>query len=113
MKKSVLIGAFVVSLLLLVASAFFGARGDLANAGGENNSTSQGKLRAIVCPDSYRGAEICTKEYNPVCGWYNASKVQCIKYPCAIEAGNICEACSNSDVEYYTEGLCPSEDVRA
>ncbi|MBU0757376.1 MAG: DUF333 domain-containing protein [Nanoarchaeota archaeon] len=48
----------------------------------------------------------CTKEYNPVCGWFN-QKIKCIKYPCASTYANRCIACSDEKVEYYTEGQCP------
>lgn len=52
-------------------------------------------------------SEICTQEYAPVCGWFNSS-IQCIKYPCAVTAGNSCGACANPSVEYYTIGECPA-----
>jgi len=52
-------------------------------------------------------SEICTEEYSPVCGWFN-STVQCLKYPCAQNYSNGCQACSiNSTVEFWTQGECP------
>jgi hypothetical protein len=31
-------------------------------------------------------------------------------YPCAITAGNACAACANQDVDYYTQGECPTQN---
>ena len=69
---------------------------------------SSGKLAAIQCTPEQKNAEICTMEYHAVCGWFNQS-VKCLKYPCAINAGNPCQACATPNVEYYTEGECPTE----
>ncbi len=52
--------------------------------------------------------DACTKEYVPVCGWFNED-VQCIRYPCANTFGNKCEACSDRMVDYWTEGDCPED----
>ncbi|MFC1647957.1 hypothetical protein ACFL1B_00715 [Nanoarchaeota archaeon] len=60
----------------------------------------------VFCMPEQRDAEICTMEYRPVCGW-NGPNIQCIKWPCAETYSNPCGACSNPDVEYYTEGECP------
>ena len=51
--------------------------------------------------------EICTANYDPVCAWYDCKKIECIYYPCAIEASNPCYACLDMDVEYWTRGPCP------
>lgn len=61
--------------------------------------------KAHYCTPESRNAEVCTAEYNPVCGWFNSS-VKCIKYPCAITASNPCVACSNPLVDYWTQGEC-------
>lgn len=58
------------------------------------------------CTPESRQADVCTMNYDPVCGWFDQT-IQCLKYPCAINAGNSCEACQNKNVEYWTEGLCP------
>lgn len=49
----------------------------------------------------------CTQEYDPVCGWFDSTKVECVDYPCAEDFSNSCEACRNSNVKYWTEGVCP------
>lgn len=59
------------------------------------------------CTNEDKFNDICTREYMPVCGWFN-SDIKCIKYPCAQTYGNKCEACSAENVEYYTEGECPN-----
>lgn len=50
--------------------------------------------------------QMCTMEYNPVCGWYNES-INCFAYPCAGEYGNACSACGDSKVSRVTKGPCP------
>ncbi|MBN2459286.1 DUF333 domain-containing protein [Candidatus Woesearchaeota archaeon] len=51
--------------------------------------------------------EACTKEYMPVCGWFDSS-IQCLAYPCAQTYGNKCTACADEKVVYWTEGECPN-----
>ncbi len=58
------------------------------------------------CADESRGADVCIELYAPVCGWFG-SEIKCIKYPCAQTFSNSCFACSNGNVEYYTQGECP------
>lgn len=77
----------------------------------ETNNKNEGEIEEKhYCPDSSRGAEICTFDYTPVCGWFNED-IQCVKFPCAQTYGNSCGACSNEDVEYYTEGECPTDMI--
>lgn len=64
-------------------------------------------LARTYCTPESKKAQACTMEYMPVCGWYG-NNVQCVKYPCAVTAGNKCQACATENVEYYTEGECPS-----
>ena len=74
----------------------------------ECNVPTEGKLKAVYCELEQRKAEACTMEYAPVCGWSDPEKIQCIRYPCAQTYGNICTACANENVAYYTVGECPS-----
>lgn len=59
------------------------------------------------CSDESRNADVCITLYDPVCGWNNPEEIQCIKFPCASTYSNSCNACKNSDVFYWTSGLCP------
>ena len=61
----------------------------------------------IFCRPEDREAEACIKIYQPVCGWFDPAKIQCIRYPCAVIFGNPCSACMDENVLYYTEGECP------
>lgn len=74
------------------------------------NSIPTGKLKAMQCTPEMRAVDVCTEEYNPVCGWSDPAKIQCIKYPCADNYSNACEACKDEKVGYYTLGNCPTED---
>jgi hypothetical protein len=49
----------------------------------------------------------CMGIYDPVCGYSDPEKVQCLKYPCASMYNNSCLACENQDVIYYVRGECP------
>jgi len=59
------------------------------------------------CPPESRNADLCITLYDPVCGWNDPEKIQCIKFPCASTYSNSCNACTNSDVLYWTSGVCP------
>jgi hypothetical protein len=60
-----------------------------------------------LCAPEEKQAEACIEIYSPVCGWYDPKKVQCVKYPCALEFSNKCFACKAKDVLYWTDGSCP------
>ena len=62
----------------------------------------------IFCSNDSRNAEVCITLYDPVCGWNNPDKINCIKFPCASTYSNSCNACKNPDVLYFTKGKCPS-----
>jgi hypothetical protein len=70
----------------------------------EDCTTTEGKLKANDCTEPRTQA--CTKEYMPVCGWFDFS-IRCVKYPCATTYSNKCTACADSKVAYWTEGECP------
>lgn len=57
--------------------------------------------------DSRNIYSMCITLYDPVCGWSNPDKIQCIKFPCASTYPNSCNACKNSEVLYWTKGKCP------
>lgn len=65
------------------------------------------KISAVTeCLPGQRNADVCTKEYQPVCAKVN---VQCIRAPCNPvneTFGNSCEACKNPNVESYVTGEC-------
>jgi len=59
------------------------------------------------CTPESRNAEACITLYDPVCGWNDPEKIQCIKFPCANTYSNSCFACSDENVLYYTKEVCP------
>lgn len=75
-----------------------------------NTSTTPNQnesLKQNYCTAEQRQGEMCIELYQPVCGWFNPARVQCIKYPCAQEFSNSCFACHDDKVVYWTEGACP------
>lgn len=86
-----------------------GNKGVVSNQNSSNSSSSGGNVSdKIYCSPQSRSGDACIQIYQPVCGWYNSTKVQCIKYPCAENFGNSCVACHNSNVDYWTAGVCPN-----
>ena len=67
------------------------------------NSTGQ----KHYCAPQQRNAGVCIELYQPVCGWLDPAKIQCVKYPCAQTFSNSCFACMDSKVIYWTGGECP------
>jgi hypothetical protein len=72
-----------------------------------NNPEISSNSNKTYCKPDQRGAQFCYELYAPVCGWYNQT-VKCIKYPCGADYANNCFACSDVNVEYYSEGECPT-----
>ncbi|GEM_PF-1306196 len=64
-------------------------------------------LEKTYCRPEEREGIGCIALYDPVCGWFDAEKVQCVKYPCAETFSNSCYSCLNKDVLYWTKGECP------
>ncbi|MDO8559866.1 MAG: hypothetical protein Q7S23_02390 [bacterium] len=61
---------------------------------------------SATCTIESRNADVCTQQYDPVCG---TVQIQCIRAPCyPIEQtfSNACEACRNSLVSSYVRGAC-------
>ena len=65
-------------------------------------------LNIHKCGDEERKAEACITLHDPVCGWNDPEKIQCIKYPCAQTYSNGCDACIQENVLYWTPGECPA-----
>lgn len=99
MKKEKIV-LLVVIFILVVSILFYFYRSSNSGENPINNST--------LCAATTRPAGACIQIYQPVCGWFNPDKIQCIKYPCAQTFSNSCEACMDSKVISYTEGECPS-----
>ncbi len=60
----------------------------------------------FYCTPENRGAEACTFDYNPVCGYV---QVECITTPCnpvKETFSNVCVACMNDRVLYFINGEC-------
>jgi len=60
----------------------------------------------IYCKSRVNDINECSKQLNPVCGWNDPDKIQCITYPCAQSFSNECRACADSNVVYWTPGEC-------
>lgn len=88
-------------LLLVVIAVFISQKP--SNPGQDNGGT---QTENYCAPES-RNAEVCMTLYKPVCGWFDADKIQCFRYPCAANYPNSCVACIDEKVAYWTEGECP------
>ncbi len=66
------------------------------------------KINETYCEPEQRETDFCIEIYSPVCGWNNPETIQCVTFPCATTYSNSCFACQNPNVEYYTEGECPT-----
>ena len=64
-------------------------------------------LEKVFCEPDQRGVEACIALFDPVCGYYDGEKIQCIKAPCAQTYSNSCVACADDKVLYYEAGECP------
>lgn len=94
-KKVTLVIIFVVVITLAAAIAY------------QQDIFKPQEKKKTYCTLESRTVDGCTAQYDPVCGWFDTNRVQCIDYPCASTAGNACEACKNADIEYWTQGACP------
>ncbi|MBI2144720.1 hypothetical protein HYU18_00165 [Candidatus Woesearchaeota archaeon] len=64
-----------------------------------------GQAKHFCSPQS-REAAACIQLYDPVCGWFDPEKIQCVRYPCAQTFSNSCFACMDEKVQYWTKGEC-------
>ena len=72
----------------------------------DNGNDSYEKEMNFCNPEDREG-DFCIQIYQPVCGFFNPEKIQCIRYPCAQTYSSSCFACQNPDVLYWTSGECP------
>lgn len=63
-------------------------------------------VKITFCTAEQKAATVCAQIYSQTCGWFNSS-VKCIKYPCAQNFSNVCDACANPQVESWSVGACP------
>jgi len=110
-RKISLIGSIIILAILLVALLLIFHR--FVNP---NDRTIPKEIPSVnvhvesgknYCQEESREGGYCIEVYQPVCGWVDSKKIQCIKYPCAQEYSNSCFACQDEKVEYWTEGECP------
>ncbi|MEK6895842.1 MAG: hypothetical protein AABX12_00070 [Nanoarchaeota archaeon] len=83
-----------------------GAVPDSSGAG--SGDLGEGRA-AHYCSDESREVEECEDIDEPVCGWYDLSRVECAPDdPCVRSVfPNVCKACQNDNIKYWTEGDCP------
>ena len=72
-----------------------------------------GALKVMACSEPRR--EVCTKQYDPVCGTRSIPRpcgkgMICAAVMTTAEKtySNSCTACSHDDVQSYTKGACPA-----
>jgi hypothetical protein len=65
-----------------------------------------GENEKHFCTSESRNVDACITLYQPVCGFFNPEKIQCIIYPCAVTYGNGCVACQDENVLYWEDGEC-------
>ncbi len=61
----------------------------------------------VYCSEEQKQADACIEIYQPVCGYSDPEKIQCVRAPCASTYSNSCFACIDENVEYWIEGQCP------
>ncbi len=59
------------------------------------NNMDEGR---VYCTENQRDAEMCTMQYDPVCGYKKAETKETYSNPCF--------ACMESEVEYWISGEC-------
>lgn len=133
MKKKALLGFLGLIILIIVISAWwffshydFGSVDDggvvacTAEARVCPDGTAVGRTgencefeecpdygKKTFCTEEQREVDACIEIYQPVCGWSDSAKIQCITFPCASTYSNSCFACQDENVLYWTESMCP------
>ena len=103
MKSNKKIKIIVVSSLLVVALITL-----TVMVGLEETFESIPEDQRNYCSEKSRQADACIAVYQPVCGWSDSEKVQCLVFPCAQTYSNSCFACMDEKVAFWTQGDCPN-----
>ncbi|MFN3603106.1 MAG: hypothetical protein ACK4UJ_00180 [Leptonema sp. (in: bacteria)] len=59
-----------------------------------------------VCSIESKSKDFCIEIYQPVCGWFVESPIQCMNPYCRESFANECFACKDKRVIGYTNGSC-------
>lgn len=105
MKTSI---AVALLLTLVGCSKGGGSTSGASEPAAESTGTEAPSARRmfIECPPETRGVEMCTMDFNPVCGTHaDGNPPQ--TYP------NMCAACKDPNVVGYSTGECDSGEVEA
>lgn len=84
-----------------------------SSSGSSSSSTpdSSSLEEKHYCSPESREVESCELIDNPVCGWFDQTKVQCGDNLCIRSTfPNECDACTSDTILYWTEGDCPLHD---
>ena len=93
--------AFIIKLIIVVSILAI----TLLSGCVEQYEPEPPESMRIYCTPEQRG-QVCTQEYEPVCGYV---KVYCLRGPCpliATEFSNSCMACQQSNIVYYIGEPC-------
>ncbi len=61
-----------------------------------------------TCSANERLSGGCDAVYDPVCGYFDPAKIQCVKAPCGQTYSNGCQACHDAKVKFWESGECPN-----
>ncbi len=86
-EKTLLISSAIILILLII----FLSIKPFEKSEETNNNTN---TTQTYCTEEQKQAEVCTLEYNPVCG--DNKRIY----------SNPCFACSSGEIEYWTPGNC-------
>ncbi len=64
------------------------------------------EINKNYCTEEQKQADACIEIYQPVCGYSDPEKIQCIRAPCASTYSNSCFACIEPNVLYWVENIC-------
>ncbi|MFA5993071.1 MAG: hypothetical protein WC796_05175 [Candidatus Pacearchaeota archaeon] len=104
-KNNLKIGIVITLIVILILIALYLI---IPNIITSISLTGELKNKPINCTVESRNGSLCGEIYEPVCGWFDPQKIQCIKYPCAKTYSNKCFACLDENVLSFTKGECPN-----